>query len=186
MRVEIIFHSEQLTRQLRLVADRVAAGRGRHVARGLIDAARAYMQYIRGRFFRASRGDGTWKDLAPSTKLKRAMKSAPSVIRSATGRGQRAIDAAASLRFPILYDTGRLYRSLSPGGPGYVERFTNPLTIRVGTSVPYATYHQSGTTRMPQRVVLDVPDVRTVKAMERIISEAVEREVKEASQAVGV
>lgn len=186
MRVEILFHSESLTRQLRLVADRIAAGRGRYVARGLIEAARAYMLAMRTRFFQASRGDGTWKDLAPSTKLKRALKSAPGVIRSGTAKGQRAADVAAGLRFPILYDTGRLFNSLRPGGPGYVERFVNPLTIRVGTSVPYAQYHQFGTIRMPQRTVLDVPDVRTVRVMEKAIADAVEREVQEAAQAVGV
>lgn len=185
MRVEIIFHSEQLKRQLAALADRIASGKGRHIAQGLIRAARYYMLAMRGRFFRASRHDGTWKDHAPSTKLSRARKLGGGFLQKRTAQSKaptakaRAIDAVAGLSFPILYDTGRLFRSMSPGGPGYIERFVNPLTIRVGTSVPYAPYHQFGGPNLPQRTILAAPEAAAVKAMEKEIADAVEREIAE-------
>lgn len=187
MRVEIIFHSEQLKQQLRQVSDRLTTGRSRHILAAMVQAARTYMLFIWGRFFRASRHDGTWKDHAPSTKLKKARKFAPSVLRSRaqasteTSGAARLADAVSGLKFPILYETGRLFRSMSPGGPGYLERVVNPLHIKVGTSVPYAAPHQDGapSRNLPQRVILAAPDAQTVKQMETIITAGVEREVAE-------
>lgn len=148
------------------------------------------MAYIRGRFFRASRHDGTWKDHAVSTKIKKAAKFAPGVLRqrasasAATGTGNRLADAVSGLSFPILYETGALFRSLTPGNPGYTERFAGPTTIFVGTAVPYGIYHQTGTSRMPQRTVLDFPDARTKQVMDGIIAAAVDREVAETNAAM--
>lgn len=185
MNVSIIFHSEEISRQLAPLKDRIAAGRGRYLRQGLIAAARVYMLWIRQRFFRASRRDGTWPDLAPSTKLKRAMKSAPGALRSRRREsGGTAQAAAAGLTFPILYDTGRLYRSLSPGGPGYIERFTGPLTLKVGSAVPYAPPHQFGVParRLPQRVILAPPDAQAVRLMEAEILKSVDQEIADANR----
>lgn len=185
MRVQITFHSEWLSRQLAALADRLQNGGGRFIGDALVRAGRIYMLFTRTRFQRASGGDGTWKDLAPSTKLKALRKLAPGLLRqrtgpTVTGARARAIDAVQGLRIPILYDTGRLYRSLTPGGPGYVERLVTPLVIRVGTSAPYAQFHQDGNPpRLPQRTILDVPDPQTVRQMEAQIQAGVEREVAE-------
>src|SRR4051812_37400525 len=153
MFVSIIFHTETLREQLRLLADRLQRGEGRHIRQGLIDAARYYMAAMRARFQRASRHDGTWKDHALSTKREKLRKHTPT--------SKAAPPDSSGMLFPILFDTGRLYESLSPGGPGYIERFAGPLSIFVGTAVPYAIYHQTGTTRMPQRTVLDFPNATT-------------------------
>jgi phage gpG-like protein len=52
---------------------------------------------------------------------------------------------------PILVRTGRLRESLtSRTGAGAVYE-ESPLELRSGTSVPYAQFHQTGTSRMPAR-----------------------------------
>ncbi len=49
----------------------------------------------------------------------------------------------------------RLYQSLVMGGPGYVEEF-KPKSMRYGTEIEYALYHQMGTSRgMPARRIFD-------------------------------
>ena len=62
---------------------------------------------------------------------------------------------------PLLVREGTLRRSVtwSRGqlGPGGIFR-SNPSFVVVGTSVPHATYHQSGTKHMPARPFLPPPD----------------------------
>lgn len=67
---------------------------------------------------------------------------------------------------PILVATGRLKESLT-GGAGRIFRQEGNETLRFGTSVPYGVYHQSGTSRMPQRRILDLTkdDRRTMMKM---------------------
>jgi phage gpG-like protein len=50
---------------------------------------------------------------------------------------------------PILVRTGALRRELT-GSPLGIEDVTT-RSIRMGTNVPYARYHQTGTHRMPRR-----------------------------------
>ena len=56
---------------------------------------------------------------------------------------------------PILVRTGNLADSLM-GGAGAVREIT-PTSLIVGTSIPYAAFHQHGTSRMPMRKIIDVP-----------------------------
>lgn len=52
---------------------------------------------------------------------------------------------------PILQRTGRLMASLtSQKAPGAVY-IARPKSLTIGSEVPYAIYHQTGTGRMPQR-----------------------------------
>lgn len=54
---------------------------------------------------------------------------------------------------PILWRTGELGQSLSGDGGMAIKEVT-PTSMTVGTSVPYATYHQTGTKKMPQRKII--------------------------------
>lgn len=54
----------------------------------------------------------------------------------------------------ILERTGDLKSSLE-GGPGAIRIVTKDALV-LGTSIPYARYHQSGTSRMPQREVVRI------------------------------
>jgi phage gpG-like protein len=76
---------------------------------------------------------GKWKELSPKYKVWKQRKYGS---------------------LPILQLTGRLYRSLtSQGGDAVVEKSAQEMTL--GTRVPYAGYHQSGTGRMSARKVID-------------------------------
>ena len=88
------------------------------------------------------------------------------------------LEVFGSRQVDILRDTGVLFNSLSPGqldGVGPDAVYTKPTEdgvglqefelknngVIVGTNVPYALYHQFGTSRMPARPFLptgDVPD----------------------------
>ena len=63
---------------------------------------------------------------------------------------------------PILQRTGELMASLtSPTAPGAV-RVEERKTLTLGTTVPYAIYHQRGTKKMPAR-----PEIRLTEAFKR-------------------
>lgn len=81
-------------------------------------------------------GRGEWAELAPSTIERKATEGYPSKILQAT---------------EALYDslTGGL------GAAGHVEHITED-EILYGTTVPWAQYHQSGTSKMPARPPVDV------------------------------
>lgn len=56
----------------------------------------------------------------------------------------------------ILELSGRLGRSLSvKGGEDNILSMT-PLELTMGTRVPYAKYHQTGTPRMPMRKIIEL------------------------------
>jgi phage gpG-like protein len=113
-------------------------------------ASARYLGFIRARFVRASRGDGTWKPLALYTKLKRLEK-------------QQLVELANSRPVPILRDTGILFNSLTSGSPGGVQQFAQD-EVTVGTNIKYAGYHQFGGTvpgHPPQRTILVPPDPKT-------------------------
>jgi len=59
---------------------------------------------------------------------------------------------------PILQASGALIGSLVGGGGGHIERVQGNDTLEFGSSIPYGTYHQTGTSRMPQRRILDLTD----------------------------
>lgn len=51
----------------------------------------------------------------------------------------------------ILVRTGRLKRSLTNPHHGEFISKVRPLSLTMGTRVPYAKYHQRGTSKMPRR-----------------------------------
>jgi len=58
---------------------------------------------------------------------------------------------------PILQRSRRLMSSLI-GVTSDTVKETSPMSFRIGTSVPYAIYHQEGTGRMPMRKVIDLTE----------------------------
>lgn len=85
---------------------------------------------------------------------------------------------------PILVRTERLKRSLSLGGsaPDQVAEF-QPLYAVFGTSVPYAQYHQRGTSRMAQRQILQ-PTQRDIDRMVSRMYRFIERGARDAGFSV--
>lgn len=68
---------------------------------------------------------------------------------------------------PILQATGKLYRSLTRDGGDSVVDY-QPLEMSLGTTVPYAAYHQRGTGKMPARPVFDFTDESKKRILEPI------------------
>lgn len=68
---------------------------------------------------------------------------------------------------PILVASGGMRRSLIGASGASIRRQLGGDTLEFGTSVPYAKYHQTGTSRMPMRKILDLTsdDRRTVMKM---------------------
>lgn len=60
----------------------------------------------------------------------------------------------------ILYETGALLRSLTePGAAGHVEELEG-YSLTLGSRLPYARYHQTGTRRMPARPLIVLSGAR--------------------------
>lgn len=60
---------------------------------------------------------------------------------------------------PILVRSGRLRESLTQAGAsGAIVDASSPTRLKLGTSVPYALWHQLGTLRMQMRRVVDFTD----------------------------
>jgi len=94
-------------------------------------------------------GSGGWKGLSPNYEAWKA--------RNYPGK-------------PILQRTGRMMSSLT-GQTGDTIKELNPMSLRLGTSVNYAIYHQEGTSRgLPKRkpIQLTEQDKRNwVKTIQR-------------------
>jgi phage gpG-like protein len=73
-----------------------------------------------------------------------------------------------------LRRTDALFQAVTTrGAPGGVyEESEDSLTL--GTSIPYARYHQEGTLRMPQRKIYDLTE-RDVQGIGRVIKRAYKR-----------
>ena len=75
----------------------------------------------------------------------------------------------------ILVRTGALRSSLTTGGAGHIEK-KSADRLEIGTSVPYAIYHQKGTRKMPKRPPVELSEadkMRWSKALHKfLISEA--------------
>lgn len=161
--------------------------------------AALYLGEMRNRFQKASRGDGTWQDLAASTKLQRARALKPGTKKGDTGRettrrkqfDKKVKKAFASgggtvkrvrkqliagMKFAILKDTSLLFNSLTQGAPGSVATEI-PFGIRVGTNIKYATHHQKPTIpgRPPKRTIIIQPTERTKVRIRQILEAAVKR-----------
>lgn len=115
-----------------------------------------YRAFLRNRFAKASRNDGTWPPLAPST------------IRQRRGHSDQ-----------ILRDTGKLFASFQPtlGTGGALQTIDKPLGIEVvlGGS-PMATlamWHQQGdpARNRPPRELLVAPDESAKQKMAKVARE---------------
>lgn len=91
---------------------------------------------IEARQFASEGGNsGGWAPLAPSTVRRRGSAH------------------------PILFQTGRLQQSLTSAGARDSVRRVTADSLEVGTSVPYARFHQQGTARMPRRRPVEFTEV---------------------------
>lgn len=102
-----------------------------------------------------------------SERLQRASKE----LFDAQGRGWAPLSPAyaewKAKHYPgktILRRTDALYNSLAGRGRGHVEEI-HPLQMRWGTEIPYARFHQRGTSKMPQRRVIDLVEREKVQIM---------------------
>ena len=59
---------------------------------------------------------------------------------------------------PILVASGRMRRSLVGSGEGSISRQVGRDSLEFGTDIPYAGLHQTGTSRMPMRRILDLKE----------------------------
>lgn len=104
-----------------------------------------FREMIARQFATEGRAEGTpWAPLAPSTLRRRRARSSP-----------------------ILQSSGALLRSLSlAGAAGHVERLEDQ-SLAIGTSVPYALFHQTGTRRgLPARPIIVISGARSERWME--------------------
>jgi hypothetical protein len=62
--------------------------------------------------------------------------------------------------------------SLVSTNPWTIEEI-NPLSLRVGTSIPYARYHQTGGGRLPRRPVVDLTENDKTRWMKLIQAQLV-------------
>lgn len=72
---------------------------------------------------------------------------------------------------PILRASGRLEASLT-GNTGDTVSFKEPQEFGIGTSVPYAGYHQRGGGRLPKRPVIDFSD-----SQKRDLQKSIQRDI---------
>lgn len=56
---------------------------------------------------------------------------------------------------PIMVISGLLKESLTGDNPYYFEKI-EPLRLTFGSTVPYGIYHQTGTSKMPQRKLINL------------------------------
>lgn len=140
------------------------SSRDPEVRYGMVAAVRLYTRYLRERYLSASAGDGTW---------------APTALKGRTVRLNLARRPRARFMVStgILIRTGRLLGSMFEGGEGHLEDFVGAGTgdVVVGTSVPYALFHQFGTSRMPARPIFVPPDLTTANEMERELQQGAVR-----------
>jgi phage gpG-like protein len=115
-------------------------------------------EMIARQFASEGRAEGApWAKLAPSTLRRR---------RAST---------------PILYETGALLRSLGePGAAGHVEELEG-YSLTLGSRLPYALYHQTGTRRMPARPIIVLSGARSERW-----TEIVRREIEQKTLLLGV
>lgn len=135
-------------------------------------AAARYLGFIRRRFVNASRGDGTWPDLALSTKLKRLRRQHRGrfsrFVKKQEGKNRAAqmMALANSSKFAILRDTSTLFGALTEGNLGNEIDYGKDGVV-IGVNVRYARFHQDPAIlgRPPKREILVQPDKQTEEQM---------------------
>lgn len=74
----------------------------------------------------------------------------------------------------ILFESGDLMASLmNLGGPGHIGE-TNERWMTFGTEVPYATFHQEGTSKFPARPPVGVTEENVDKLVNSVADATVE------------
>jgi phage gpG-like protein len=116
-----------------------------------------FREMIAEQFASQGGAEGTpWAPLAPSTLRRR--RASPS----------------------ILYATGALLRSLTePGAAGHVAELEDQ-SLTLGTRLPYALYHQTGTRRLPARPIIVLSEARAERW-----TEIVRREIEGSTELLG-
>ena len=119
----------------------------------LMRIADDFREMMAQQFASEGQAEGTpWAELAPSTLRRRRARTS------------------------ILYQTGALLRSLTgPGAAGHVEELEG-YSITLGSRLPYASYHQSGTRRMPARPIIVLSGARAERWTE-ILRSAIEEKI---------
>ena len=143
-----------------------------------------YAAEEKSRFLSASAGDGTWPALAPSTIAKRSRKERPArAIKRYDTQAKKMrinlglrIQLSLAKQFPILYDTGALYKSLTPGAGANVISYGNNY-FSYGTCVYYAPFHQDPGVpgHPPRRTILVEPSKRVLDQSARLIAIAIDQ-----------
>jgi hypothetical protein len=126
-------------------------------ARGVLEAADIYMDSMRERFDLYSGRGGDWPEHALSTQKRR-------------GRGA-----------PILVENGDLRASLERDGADHLLEVERDV-IREGSTDPKARFHQDGTSRMPERAILDGPTQQTLDAMKHAAAAGLLESAKDAAR----
>lgn len=130
---------------------------------GITAAARLYSRFLRERYLSASAGDGTWAPTAVRHRVTTLNLARRKLARFNVSTG-------------ILIRTGRLFTSMFEGDAEHLEEQVGyTSTIVVGTNVPYAVFHQYGTSRMPARPIFVPPDITTRNEMQRVLEQGAQR-----------
>lgn len=152
---------------------RAALRGGANMDELLRDVATIYLAYLHRRYVQQSRG-GEWAPLAPATLSRRRV-------------GRRA--GASASNVAILRDRGLLLNALNVGASGNLLRQTGQRSVRFGfgeakhdgdgpSFQQLAAWHDSGTSRMPARRILVLPDERTARVILRAMRHFVQRSTK--------
>ena len=121
-------------------------------APALARVADDFREMIGQQFTSEGRAEGTpWPELSPAT-LRRQHASTP-----------------------ILYKTGALLRSLREhGAAGHVEELEG-YSLTLGSRLPYALYHQTGTRRLPARPIIVLSGARSERWTEIVRQQIAEK-----------
>lgn len=106
--------------------------------------------YERERALFSSEGEGQWVQLSPSYGAWKS-KHHPGL--------------------PLLVLTGNLRESMTGKGSPFSVYETTPHSLSVGSSVPYAIFHQLGTSKMPARPPIIIDDATTQKMLDVVTAE---------------
>lgn len=121
-------------------------------APALARVADDFREMIAQQFASEGRAEGTpWPELAPATLRRRQANT------------------------PILYKTGALLRSLrEPGAAGHVEELEG-YSLTLGSRLPYAVFHQTGTRRLPARPIIVLSGARSERWTEIVRQQIAEK-----------
>ena len=125
----------------------------------LREIAGDFREMIARQFASEGRAEGTpWAGRKASRSGARHEKR----LTAEAQRTQRDDSRAA----PLLVRTGALQRSLTVrGAAGHVERL-EAQSLAIGTSLPYALFHQMGTRRLPARPIIVLSGARSERWVE--------------------